>query len=125
MNVLSRFVSFAVPAAVALNGCNPTCATYVVSIVVEDQASGNLLCDGHVRFFSGDAGMTLDASTAYSDAEIPASSSICQWDIVVSGGSYHVTATAPGFKPGTATLQLQADECGEANAPVTIYLVRS
>jgi hypothetical protein len=112
-------------ASVAHVSCTNDCATYVVAIVVEDDSTGDLLCDAVVTFGTGDAGARVDASTASSDAEVPSSSSACQWDVVTLGGTYTVTASAPGFKPGTATVQLSTDECGTATAPVTVFLVRS
>ena len=96
----------------------------MVTVFVEDQGTGKLLCDAQVSFGVGDAGVPLDASVPPTDAEASSSPSGCQWDVVVGGGNYQVTATAPGFKPGTATLNLPPDECGSATAPVTVILVR-
>jgi hypothetical protein len=112
-------------AAVALPACTGNCATYVVTVVVQDQTTGNLLCDAHVTFGVGDAGVTLDASVAPFDAEVAPSSSVCQWDVITAGGTYEVTASAPGFATGTATLELSKDQCGTSAAPVTVVLARS
>lgn len=111
--------------ATALPACDSSCATYVVAVTVEDEATGALLCDARVTFGAGDGGVVVDASTASTDAEVAATSSACQWDVVAGGGTYEVKAQAPGFKPGTATLTLSSDECGTATAPVTVILVRS
>jgi len=115
----------ALSSALALGGCPASCATYVVAITVLDQSTGNLLCDASVTFGTGDAGAVVDASVAPSDAEVAPTSSVCQWDVVALGGNYTVTAKAPGFAPGTASVELQADSCGTATAPVTVVLVRS
>lgn len=92
---------------------------------MKDDTTGNLLCDAKVTFFTGDAGQVLTPSTAASDAEVPVSSPVCQWDIVSGGGTYVVVATAPGFAQGSAKVELSSDECGSATAPVTVILVRS
>jgi hypothetical protein len=111
--------------ALSLPACNGNCATYLVTVVVEDEASGQLICDATVTFATGDAGLVVDGSAAPSDAEVPAASGACQWDRQVGGGTYEVTASAPGFLPGTTTLRLATDTCGSTTAPVTVVLVRS
>jgi hypothetical protein len=120
----------ALVAASSLVACRSNCATYVVTVVVEDQASGKLVCDASVRLITGaadaggDAGQLVTPSSTPSDAEAAPSSSACQWDVVVGGGTYEIAATAPGFAAGVATLTLPTDECGTGAAPVTVLLVR-
>ena len=112
-------------AALEAPACTANCATFEVAVVVLDQATGELLCDATVVFLRGDAGVTLTGSSPVSDAEVAASSPLCQWDTVVGGGTYGVNASAPGFDPGSATLDLPTDRCGTAGAPVTIVLTHS
>jgi hypothetical protein len=104
--------------------CNPVCATWVIAATVEDETTGELLCDATVTLVRGDAGTVIDASTSSSDAEVPAMSQACQWDVVVNGGTFVIRATAPGFEPGTTTVTLPSDECGTATAPVMVVLSR-
>ncbi len=112
--------------AAGVSACNSSCATYLVTVTVEDQTSGDLLCDAKVTLFgSVDGGQVIDASAAAMDAEVPPSSVSCQWDTVVEGGTFQIEATAPGFRPGTATLTVSKDLCGSSTAPVTVILVRS
>jgi len=116
-------------ASLAVLACTTNCATYSVSVVVMDSTTQALVCDARVTLLPenarAEAGVVLDASAPPSDAEAPASSSACQWYVVVGGGSYQITATAPGFTPGTATLEVPTDVCGSAPVSVTVVLVRS
>ena len=109
--------------ALALTGCTASCASYILTVTVVDQSTGNLLCDATVTFGVGDAGAVIDGSVAPSDAEVSPTSSVCQWDVATLGGNYTVTAKAPGFTAAIATVQLQADVCGTATVPVTVVLV--
>ena len=118
-------------AALALSGalgptsCTSNCSTWVVTIFLEDQSTGDFLCNARVTFGVGDAGTVISASVAPIDAEVPSSSSLCQWDVVVVGGNYLVTASTPGFGSAVATVTLPTDECGTATAPVKLLMVRS
>ena len=108
-------------------GCPSSCALYLVAITVQDQSTGNLLCEGTVTFGPDGAkdAMALDASIAPQDAEVPSGSQACQWDVVVTGGSFVINVTAPGFSPSSATVQLPKDECGATTVPVSVMVARS
>ena len=81
-DILCAYLSLAVLVgllgATALPACNSSCATYVVAVTVEDEATGALLCDARVTFGAGDGGVVVDASTASTDAEVAATSSACR-----------------------------------------------
>jgi hypothetical protein len=124
---LVRHVALAALIALALvpSGCTDNCANYALGIVVEDQATGNLLCNAKITFFLGDAGIAIDGGFPVLDAEVAASSSACVWGVIVDGGNYVVSASAPGFATGSTTLMLPTDQCGDTNVQVTVYLARS
>ncbi len=117
-------VCLALFAALGLTSCTSSCSTWVVTIFLMDQSTGDFLCNARVTFGVGEAGTVIDASVV-TDAEVSPSSSVCQWDVVVVGGHYVVTASAQGFGPGVATVTLPTDECGTATAPVKLIMVRS
>ena len=109
--------------------CTSNCASYTVSIFLVDEVTGDRVCNAQVSFASGpsDAGGGQDSSIApsspLSDAEVPVTSDVCQWDIVVGGGTYQVDVSASGFMPARATLELSSDQCGSGIVPTTIELV--
>jgi hypothetical protein len=117
--------SLALLGALGMTSCTTNCSVWLVAVFVEDHSTGDYLCDALVTFGVGDAGAVVDASVAPTDAEVSPSSSVCQWDVVVAGGSYVVTASAPGFIRGVATVTLPSDECGAATAPVKVIMMRS
>jgi hypothetical protein len=108
----------------ALASCDPACASYVVAVMVQDQSTGNFVCDAQVTLYVGDAGTALAPSSTLSDAEVSATSPVCQWDLVVAGGNYTVAVSAPGFEPASASVQLSSDVCGTADAPVTVIMTK-
>ncbi len=124
-------VPLAAPVVVAFSvlalGCPSSCALYLVAITVQDESTGNLVCEGTVTFGADGAkdAMALDASIAPQDAEVPSSSEACQWDVIVNGGNFTINVAAPGFSPSSATVQLPKDECGATTVPVSVMVKRS
>ena len=106
--------------------CTSNCATYTVSVFLVDEVTGDRVCNAHVSLAT-DAGGAGDGAIApsspLSDAEVPVTSDVCQWDIVVGGGTYQVDVSASGFMPARATIELSSDQCGSGVGPTTIELV--
>lgn len=124
--LLKRCLALSVTLGVAspLAACDSGCVTNVLSVTVQDETTGDLLCDARVTFGAGDAGVVIDGSVPSSDAEVPATSGACQWDVIVGGGTFTVSATAPGFSSGSATVSLPTDECGTNTTPIMLILER-